>query len=197
MRADDGDEVDQGDGFVVPPPPEAHPPRLSGEVRLAVVFPFEQDPLCPDGSACVFGGGGGVGGLLEWRYPSGLALGAGLDVWFLDGNGVHELSTMLAARFQLRWFLLPQRQIHPYVGASVGGLLFGDTFKADAVGGLVDALAGFEVEIGPNLAITVGLGVRVFTTTSFESRSDMVERGQGGVDAAATLQAGVVLLQGT
>ena len=58
MRADDGDEVDQGDGFVVPPPPEAHPPRLSGEVRLDVVFPFEQDPLCPDGSACVFRGAG-------------------------------------------------------------------------------------------------------------------------------------------
>lgn len=182
--------------FELPPPPETLPPQLAGEARLDVVFPLAQGRLCPPGELCVFGGGGGVGGLVEWRRASGLALGVGYDVWFLDGNGVHELSTLQAVRFNLRKFFLPHREVHPYVGGAVGALLFGDTFRHNAVGALVDLTFGFEVEISPTLAFTAGIAVRLFYTTEFESRSDGVIRGDNfGVDGAAALQVGLVLLQ--
>ncbi len=182
--------------FELPPPPSDHGTQLAGEARLDVVFPLAQGRLCPPGELCVFGGGGGVAGLLEWRYPSGLGLGVGYDAWFLDGNGVHELSTMQAVRFSVRRFFMKEREVHPFIGGAVGALLFGDTFRRNAFGGLVDLVVGFEVEISPTLAFTAGVMVRLFSTTEFESRSDGVIRGERfGVDGAAALQVGLVLLQ--
>lgn len=189
-----GRALGQSEPFEPPPPPEEHAPVIAGEVHLDVVFPFADRPLCPPGDACVFGGGGGIGGLVEWRYPTGWAVGAGYDVWLLDGNGVHELSTLQALRFVARRFFLRERQLHPFVGAAIGGLLFGDAFRRNAGGGLVDVFAGFELEIVPTLAFVVGIGVRLFATSAFTSRSDEVERAQKfGVDGAAMLQVGLAL----
>lgn len=187
-------EAVRADDFAPPPPPEDHAPRIVGEVHLDVVFPFANRPLCPPGGACVFGGGGGIGGVVEWRYPSGWALGAGYDLWLLDGNGVHELSTLQALRFVTRRYFLPTRQIHPFVGAAVGGLLFGDAFRGNAGGGLVDVLVGFELEIGPTLALVADVGARFFATSRFTSRSDGITRAsEAGIDGAAVLQVGLVL----
>ena len=182
------------DAFEPPPPPEAHAPVVAGEVHLDIVFPFADRPLCPSGGACVFGGGGGIGGIIEWRYPSGWALGAGYDVWLLDGNGVHELSTLQALRFVARHYFLRERQVHPFVGAAIGGLLFGDAFRRNAGGGLVDVFAGFELEIVPTLAFVADVGVRLFATSPFTSRSDGVDRASRfGIDGAATLRVGLIL----
>lgn len=177
-----------------PPPPDDHPARITGEVHLDVVLPIATRPLCPEGSGCVFGGGGGIGGVLEWRWPRGQTVGLGYDVWFLDGNGVHELSTLQALRAVTRRFFLRERQVHPYVGASLGVLLFGDAFRHRAVGGLVDLLLGIESEITPTLSFVVGVAVRLFTTSRFTSVSDGVERsGRFGLDSAALLQIGLIL----
>lgn len=187
-------EAVRADEFAPPPPPEDHAPRIVGEVHLDVVFPFADRPLCPPEGACVFGGGGGIGGVVEWRYPSGWAFGAGYDLWLLDGNGVHELSTLQALRFITRRYFLPTRQIHPFVGAAVGGLLFGDAFRGNAAGGLIDVLVGFELEIGPTLSLVANAGARFFGTSRFTSRSDGIARAsEAGVDGAAVLQVGLVL----
>ena len=183
--------------FQLPPPEDELPVRLAGEVNLQVVFPFAQDSLCPAGAACILGSGAGIGGLLEWRFPRGLGVGVGYDAWFLDGNGVNELSTFQALRVTLRYKMLRNRQVHPYLGAAIGGLILGDTFRAEAVGGIVDLLLGVEIELGTTLAFTTGVLVRLLTTSAFRSNSDGVERAQGfGVDGAAALTVGLVLLQG-
>ena len=143
----------------------------------------------------MFGGGAGLGGVLEWRWPSGLGMGLGYDLWLLDGNGVHELSTMQAVRWTLRYHFLPDRLVHPWVGGGLGGLLFGDTFAADAGGVLADLQAGVEVELTASLAFTVGLLARFFTTSSFRTASDGVERADDvGLNGALVLTAGLVLL---
>lgn len=182
------------DDHAPPPPPDDHPPRITGEVHLDVVLPIATRPLCPTGSGCVFGGGGGIGGMLEWRWPRGQTVGLGYDVWFLDGNGVHELSTLQSLRAVTRRFFLRDRQVHPYLGASLGVLLFGEAFRHRAVGGLVDLLLGIESEITPTLSFVVGVAVRLFTTSRFTSRSDDVVRsGRFGLDSAALLQVGLIL----
>lgn len=183
--------------FELPPPRNEQPVRLAGEVDLLVVFPFAQDSLCPAGSECILGSGAGIGGLLEWRFPRGLGIGVGYDAWFLDGNGVVELSTFQALRATLRYRLLRDRQVHPYLGAAIGGLILGDTFRAEAVGGIVDMLLGVEIELSADLAFTAGVLVRLLSTSAFRSNSDGVERSQGfGIDGAAALTVGLVLLQG-
>ncbi|MEZ4252121.1 MAG: hypothetical protein R3B99_28235 [Polyangiales bacterium] len=184
----------EADSFEPPPPPSEHAPRVAGEVHLDIVFPFADRPLCPSGGACVFGGGGGIGGIVEWRWPSGWALGAGYDVWLLDGNGVHELSTLQVLRLVGRRYFLRARQIHPFVGGAIGGLLFGDAFRRNAGGGSVDLFSGFELEILPTLAFVVDVGVRLFATSAFTSRSDGLDRASSfGLDGAAMLQVGLAL----
>lgn len=183
--------------FEVPRPPREHAPIIAGEARIDVVFPVLRRPLCPRGSECVFGGGAGLGGVLEWRWPTGLGVGLGYDGWFLDGNGVHELTTMQSLRATLRYHFLLDRQAHPWIGGALGGLLFGDTFAADAGGVLLDLQAGVELELTASLAFTVGVLGRFFTTTSFRTSSDGVERAERvGLDGALVLTAGLVLLPG-
>ncbi|MEM9066858.1 MAG: hypothetical protein AAGE52_00090 [Myxococcota bacterium] len=188
----------RADAFELPPPPSSHPPRIAAEFRLDVVFPLDQKPICPSGSRCVFGGGAGLGALVEWRWPSGLGLGLGYDAWFLDGNGVHELTTMQSLRVGVRYQFLRDRQTHPWIGAAFGGLLFGDTFRADAAGGLVDVQLGVEFELSASLAFTIGATLRWLSTTSFRTSSDGVERAEGfGPVGAAALSVGLVLLPST
>ncbi len=186
-----------GEPFEVPRPPQEHPPIIAGEARVDVVFPLARRPLCPRGSECVFGGGAGLGGVLEWRWPSGWGLGFGYDVWFLDGNGVHELTTMQVLRLTFRHHFLLERQAHPWVGGALGGLVFGDTFAADAGGALLDVQAGLEVELTASLVFTAGVLGRFFATSSFRTASDGVERAERiGVNGALVLTAGLVLLPG-
>ncbi len=183
--------------FEVPRPPSEHAPIIAGEARIDVVFPVLRRPLCPRDSECVFGGGGGLGGVLEWRWPTGLGVGIGYDGWFLDGNGVHELTTLQSLRVTLRHHFLLDRQVHPWFGGAIGGLVFGNTFAADAGGVLADLQAGLEVELTPSLAFTVGLLGRFFTTSSFRTRSDGVDRADRvGLDGALVLTGGLVLLPG-
>ena len=183
--------------FQLPPPQDELPVRLAGEVSLHVAFPFAQGSLCPEGSACILGSGAGIAGLLEWRFPRGLGVGVGYDAWFLDGNGVNELSTLQTLRATLRYRLLRDRQVHPYLGAALGALLFGDTFRVEAVGGAVDLLLGVEIELSASLAFTAGVLIRLLTTSAFRSNSDGVERAESfGPDGAAALTVGLVLLQG-
>jgi len=183
------------DAFELPPPRDSHPPHLAGEFHAELVFPFEDENICPRGAACIFGDGAGIGATLWWRYPRGFALGARYDVWFLDGNGVHELSSLQVLSFVLRQTFKLQHLMHPFLGVGIGGLLFGDTFQDNAVGGALDATAGLEIEITSQLAFTTALTARIFTTNAFNSRSDAVSRGEGfGLNAALALQFGLVLL---
>ena len=50
VRADDGDEVDQGDGFVVPPPPEASASRSSRSAHSSALSSARASPPRHDSS---------------------------------------------------------------------------------------------------------------------------------------------------
>ena len=66
--------------------------------------------------------------------------------------------------------------VHPYVGAGVGAMLFGDTLRVASVGGVLDVLAGVEFELTETLSLTTGVQWRLFTLSSFESEPDGVGR---------------------
>lgn len=185
---------DEVDPIPVPLPSErsAH---FAGEVHLEAVFPIVTRPLCPPGAACIFGGGAGVGLLFERRWRTGWAIGGAYDLWILDGNGVHEVTTIQDLAVSLRYRFLRQNISHPFVAGQIGALLLGDSFGVAAAGGSVEAIVGVEIEMSPNLALVVASAWRLFMTSSFETGNDGVRRVEDqGVNLGATLRLGLAIL---
>ncbi len=183
--------------FEEPPAPDEVAPRRAGELMVDAFIPVRRTALCPLDAQCIFGGGGGIGATLEWRFPKGLATGFGYDVSFLDGSGVWELSTFQMLRGTLRWYGLRERLIHPYAGIDAGIVFLGDTFAVDAVGGGLDLFAGAEVEITAGLSFTGALTVRAFMTNRFTTEADGQDRAvDPDLNVAIMLRFGLVLVEG-
>jgi hypothetical protein len=178
------------------PSPDELPPVLAGDVHASGVFPVADDALCPADAECIFGGGGGLGGGIERRWPSGYAMGVGYDFWFLDANGVYEITVLQMVSLGVRYFFLPKLQSHPFIGGRIGGLVLGDTFKVDSVGAAAQLRAGVEIEITDTVAFSVASAWRLFFASAFTTPNDGVERAQGGgVSVAGTLQFGLSILE--
>ena len=194
---------DGGDGdgdadaaFELPPVPTDVDPVLAVDVHFAAVFPILRDPLCPAAEKCVFAGGGGVGLGVERRWPTGVSLGLGYDAWFLDSNNVYELAVMQMLSARVRYLLLSESIVHPVIGAAIGALVFGDTLEIATLGVAGVASVGLEWELTESIALLLLLPVRFFTTSSFQTRRDRVERAEEpGLNIAASLQFGLVIVE--
>ncbi|MFW5924658.1 MAG: hypothetical protein ACOCV4_00750 [Myxococcota bacterium] len=185
---------DAADPIPIPLPSErsAH---FAGEVHLDAVFPVATEPLCPPGAECIFGSGAGVGAIFERRWRSGWAIGGAYDLWILDGNGVHEVTTIQNPAVSLRYRFLRRNMSHPFVAGQIGALLLGDSFGVAAAGGSVEGIVGVEIEMSPNLALVVASAWRLFMTSSFETGNDDVRRVEDqGVNLGATLRLGLAFL---
>lgn len=188
---------DTGPPLELPPAPGEQAPILVGEVHAQSVFPIVDGPLCPADATCIFRAGGGVGARIERLLPTGLSLGILYDGWFLDGGGVYEIGVAHLLHFGARYQFLRERLLHPFVGASLGGLIFGDSFGADAIGGAAQLQGGVEIELTAHLALSLAMSWWVLTTTSFTTVQDGVERGRGaGLSVATALQLGLAIFQG-
>lgn len=179
--------------FQVPPLPAEAPPGLAGELRGDVIVPITNDPLCPPGSPCLLRAGGGFGGSLELRWPRGLAAGVAYDAWFFNGRSVEELPSLQTLSVQVRYFFLPTRALHPFLGGAVGGALFGDRLRVDTGGMSLDALVGVEAERSARVAFSGAVGVRVFGLAPYTAR-DGIQRSQDVfANAVLFLRFGLVL----
>jgi hypothetical protein len=59
-------------------------------------------------------------------------------------------------------------------------MVYGDTFRAATVGGVLEGLAGSEFELSAAFGLRAGLGVRVFSHSAFRTERDGVLRGKRG-----------------
>jgi len=188
------EDVRDGD-LELPRRPDELPAALSIEVHLAAVASVASSALCPRGADCIFGSGGGVGGSLERRWPSGLALGLAYDAWFVESGGVWELGVLHVLSARIRWALLQSRSVHPFAWLGVGALVFGDTLRIATVGAAGDVAVGLEVEVTETIALSFALPFRVFTTAPFVTVRDRVPRAdQAGVNVGFAIQAGLVIV---
>ena len=178
-----------------PPAPENREPALGFEVHVSAIAPIVNEGLCPSTARCVFGGGGGVGGSVERRFASGLAIALGYDALFVDAAGIYEIGVVQFLRAAVRFVFLPRHLFHLVLDAGAGALVFGETFRVAAVGGALQFAIGGELEVTPTIAFTSALVTRVFTTSSFTTATDGTTRGAGGFDAALALQLGVQIVE--
>jgi hypothetical protein len=169
--------------FEIPPAPSRAKPRFALEVHASLARPLDNRSLCPRGVGCVLQSGGGIGVSLERRRPTGFGVFGAYDIWFLDTDSVYELGVQQVLRAGVRYTMPTEIVFHPVFDVSFGVMGYGDTFRVATVGGLADFFAGCEVELSATFGLRAGLGLRVFSHSSFRTERDSALRGQNGVFA--------------
>jgi hypothetical protein len=167
-------------GFELPPSPAKAKPQLIFEVHTGFSAPLNHDALCPSDAGCVMENGGGVGSSVERRWPGGLGVIGGYDLWFLDTDSVYELGVQQLFRGGLRYSLPTNYIFHPMFEFGAGFMVYGDTFQAATAGILLQPVVGVEAELTESVGLRFGLGVRVFSHRAFRTQRDGVLRGVSG-----------------
>jgi hypothetical protein len=180
------------ESFELPPLPADLPAELVITVFFPAFAPVFDGHVCPAGETCVLGGGGGIGARIERRWSSGLGIALSYEAWFANSNGIYEIGVMQTLQMLVRYMFLPENVVHPWVGASVGGIIFGDTFRVATVGFVVDLLFGLSWELSHTVSFVAAAGLRLFALDAFEA--DRVLRAEGfGVDGTLEMQVGVAI----
>ncbi|MGB0680427.1 MAG: hypothetical protein ACPGUV_12260 [Polyangiales bacterium] len=189
-------KIAAGPEHAIIPRPEQRPPYLVGQAHVMAVFPLRNTALCPADAACIYGGGGGVLGSIELRWPWGLGLGAQYQAWLLDGNGVHELSLQHGLGPLLRYVLPTQTVWHPFAVLSPQWLALGDAPSLPSFGFGLDFGLGVEIEMSASLSFVAQASSRLFSTRAFTTESDDVRRAGGTeINAALSLHVGLAIAQ--
>jgi hypothetical protein len=167
--------------FEVPPAPTKATPLLAFDVHTGFSAPLNHRSLCPPDAGCVLQSGGGVGGSIERRWPSGFGVMGAYELWFLDTDSVYELGVEQILRGGLRYTMPSENIFHAMFELTAGFLTYGDTFAVATAGVTIQALLGAEIELTDSVGLRVGLGVRVFSHSEFRTERDDVLRGNNGL----------------
>lgn len=180
---------------ILPPAPEERRAVRGVEVRVVQPIPAYRRPLCPEGSSCIFGVGGGFGVTVERRFQNGTGLGVDYQLWFATAEGVYELPTVMSVGAKLRRVLWPERAAHLSLQVSGGAVTFGDVFRFQTLGPYVELGVGGELEMNESLAFTLGLGIAGMTFVPFMTREDDVRRSVSPyLDCVLSLHVGILWL---
>ena len=122
---------------------------------------------------------------VEWRHD-------GAEHVFLSSL-LHDVGKLLMMQAGApRYELLPANVVHPWIGASIGGVVFGDTFRVATVGVVVDVLVGLSWELSHTVSFVFGTALRLLALDAFEA--DRVLRAEGfGVDGTLGMHVGVAI----
>ncbi len=160
-----------------------------------MAIPVSTKRMCPPDEQCVFGAGFALAGSVFRRWEPGMSLGFAYEFWLQTANDVYDLSVSqtFAAVFQHNF--RSNRRLRPYLRLRGGLLLFGESFRVAALGGLAELGAGVEIDVTDHTAFTFNVGGAVLRTGSFTTPNDDVLRGtDGAIDAAVLLRLGYVFL---
>jgi hypothetical protein len=175
-------EADTGElHFEVPPAPANAKPLLTFDVHTGVTAPLNHRALCPKTAGCVLKAGGGVGGSVERRWPSGFGVLGAYDLWFLDTDSVYELGVQQQLRGGVRYTMPTEVIFHPMFELTAGVFLYGDTFRVATGGAALQLIAGSEIELTEAVGLRLGFGLRVFSHSAFRTERDGVLRGKSGL----------------
>lgn len=190
------DEDRDESAFEVPPPPEALPAWWEGEVGALAIVPLERSAICPSNHDCVMNAGVGVGVRATYRTTDGLGWGLAYDVWVLDSASLYEVAVMHALRGHFRYVIDASSRVQPWVGASVGALLFGDASTVATAGGLLTAAGGVHLELTSEFALVGSAEVWAVATGPFQTRDGALRADPFGVNVVLEVMLGAMLRLG-
>jgi hypothetical protein len=169
--------------FTPPPPPLDTPDWWELELGASAIAPLERSTICPGVTelgrvpSCVLNAGVGVGARVIYRTPEGIGWLVGYDLWVLDSANVYEVALAHAVRGGVRWVVDGSSRIQPWIGATVGAVLFGEPAAVRTGGGLVTVGAGLHAELSDGFAVLASaearlMGLAPFRTADGARRAD-------------------------
>lgn len=177
----------------LPPPPELAPPWWELELGGLAVVPIERTAVCPANRDCVMNAGVGLDMRLTWRTPDGVGWGVGYDLWVLDSASLYEVALVHAIRGHVRYVLDARSRLQPWIGASIGALLFGEPSTVATGGGLVAAGGGVHIELTSEFALVASAEAILVAMAPFRTR-DGTQRGEPfGVNLLVEIALGAVI----
>ncbi|GAB4195659.1 MAG: hypothetical protein OHK0013_02080 [Sandaracinaceae bacterium] len=198
VQADDARSAQQ-EPFAPPPPPEKTPDWWELEVGGSAIAPLERSAVCPGVTelgrvpSCVLNAGVGVGARVLYRTPEGLGWIVGYDLWVLDSANVYEVALAHAVRAGVRWVLDGTTRVQPWIGATIGVLLFGEPASIATGGGLVTAGAGLHAELSDDFAVLASAEARVMGLAPFQTADGARRADPFGVSVVLDVTVGAVV----
>jgi hypothetical protein len=204
VQADRGDVRAPDDAtFAPPPPPLETPDWWELEVVASAIAPLERSTVCPGVTelgrvpSCVLNAGVGVGARLVYRTPEGLGWLVGYDLWVLDSANVYEVALAHAVRGGVRWVLDGSSRVQPWIGATIGLLLFGEPAAVATGGGLVTAGAGLHAELTDDFAVLASMEARLMGLAPFQTADGARRADPFGVSLVLDVSVGAVVRFGS
>ena len=140
-----------------PPPISAH--YLQYGVALTGEAVASAGQVCPreTGSLpCILGAGGGLTVRVGYRGRGAWYLGGAYEFSRQDSANLLRLAILQQLRAELRLYLTRVTRLAPYVGAAVGGAIYGNEWSLDTWGAASAAGLGTEFQVTPSIVLNVG-----------------------------------------
>jgi opacity protein-like surface antigen len=160
-----------------PPPISAHYVQygvaLTGE---AVASAGQVCPRTTNNLPCILSDGGGLTVRVGYRGRGAWYLGGAYEFSRQDSANLLRLAILQQLRTELRLYLTRVTRLAPYVGAAVGGAIYGNEWDLDTWGAASAVGVGTEFQVTPSIVLNVGalyrqLLLRRWTDGAGESRA--------------------------
>jgi hypothetical protein len=144
-------------------PPSTPPPISSHYVQYGVALTGEAvasaGQVCPRTSSslpCILSDGGGLTVRVGYRGRGAWYLGGAYEFSRQDSANLLRLAILQQVRAELRLYLTRVTRLAPYLGASVGGAIYGNEWALDTWGAASAFGAGLEFQVTPSIVLNVG-----------------------------------------
>lgn len=165
----------------VPAPDEDEPFTVYGAV-VGARFVGAGGSACPDrpGATCILGAGGGVAAHISRRWPTGLAVLGGLELYSHNTGDLFEPGVLVAAFADVRAEIATAGRVRPFGRAGLVLGMLGDGIEPQTGGAGLEIALGTEVELTQLLSISAGATTRAMWFLPFET-PDGLQRSEAAV----------------
>jgi hypothetical protein len=144
-----------------PPPISSHYLQygvaLTGE---GIVSAGDVCPREPGSLPCILSGGGGLAVRFGYRAPGPWYVGGTYEFSRQDSANLLRLAILQQLRAEVRYHLVRATRLSPYLGAAVGGVLYGNEWGLDTWGWGSALGGGLEFQVTPSIVLNIALNYR-------------------------------------
>jgi hypothetical protein len=144
-----------------PPPISSH--YLQYGVALTGETVASAGQVCPRGPnnlPCILGDGGGLLIRVGYRARGLWYLGGAYEFSRQDSANLLRLAILQQLRAELRVHLTRVTRLSPYLGASLGGAIYGNEWGLDTWGGVSGLGAGLAFQVTPTIVLNIAANYR-------------------------------------
>lgn len=147
-------------------PPPTPPPISSHYLQYGVALTGETvasaGDVCPRTTnvPCILGDGGGLSVRVGYRARGPWYLGGAYEFSRQDSSNLLRLAILQQLRGELRLHLTRVTRLSPYVGGSLGGVIYGNEWALDTWGGASSVGMGLEFQVTPSIVLNIAMSYR-------------------------------------